>query len=312
MVTAMRRVLSTATEHRPSFGAHRRVSRRLRLLLCVMLITSLAVSSTGAAGQTATDRDLFKQWASVTAPLPGPPSTIGFYSAGCLQGAEALPLDGVGYAAMRPSRHRFYGHPSLVSYLTQLAANTHGGDGRLLLIGDLGMARGGPTLTGHASHQNGLDADIWFITRADRPSDAERETLSAPGFVAARKRLRPTWGTEQAKLLAAAADNADVDRIFVSPPIKRYMCRNFSTASWLYRLRGWWGHEDHFHVRLKCPADSPLCRTQDALDPSDNGCGADLDWWFSREADRDWARLRASTAPRRFPELPAQCTTVPR
>ena len=158
---------------------------------------------------------------------------------------------------MRPSRRRFYGHPSLVSHLTELAARTQNDARKLLLIGDLGLPRGGPMLMGHASHQNGLDADIWFMTRATRPTDVERERLSAPGFVSGRKRLRSTWGAAQARLLAAAADNADINRIFVSPPIKRYMCRNFSTAPWLYRLRPWWGHEDHFHVRLKCPARPP-------------------------------------------------------
>jgi penicillin-insensitive murein endopeptidase len=89
------------------------------------------------------------------------------------------------------------------------------------------------------------------------------------------------------------------------------MCRQFPQASWLYRLRPWWGHEDHFHVRLACPADSPLCRPQDALDPGDNGCGADLEWWFSAEADREWIKLRTSKEPRRFPALPEACTAMP-
>jgi penicillin-insensitive murein endopeptidase len=282
-----------------------------RLALVRALLAALALSSLGAAAQPATDKVLFDQWASVTEPLPGPATPIGFYSAGCLQGAQALSLDGADYAVMRPSRRRFYGHPSLVSYLTELAARTHNDNRKLLLIGDLGLPRGGPMLMGHASHQNGLDADIWFMTRANRPTDVERERLSAPGFVSGRKRLRSTWGEAQARLLAAAADNASINRIFVSPPIKRYMCRNFSTAPWLYRLRPWWGHEDHFHVRLKCPGDRQLCREQDALDPADNGCGADLDWWFSREADREWARLAASTELRPFPKLPAECKAIP-
>jgi penicillin-insensitive murein endopeptidase len=280
-----------------------------RLALVRALLAALALSSLAAA-QPVNDKVLFDQWARVTEPSPGPGTPIGFYSAGCLQGAQALPRDGDGYAVMRPSRRRFYGHPSLVNYLTELAARTQNDNRRLLLIGDLGLPRGGPMLMGHASHQNGLDADIWFMTRTNRPTAAERESLMAPSFVSGRKSLRSTWGPAQARLLVAAADHADVNRIFVSPPIKRYMCRNFSTAPWLYRLRAWWGHEDHFHVRLECPGDQPLCRQQDVLDPADNGCGADLDWWFSSEADREWARLAASTEPRRFPELPAECKGI--
>jgi len=283
-----------------------------RVLVRALLVASLALAPAAAVAQTAADQALFAEWARITDPFPGATSAIGFYSAGCLQGAEALPLDGTGYAVMRPSRRRFFGHATLLNYLTTLAADRRGAAKSLLLIGDLGPSRGGPMLGGHASHQNGLDVDIWFITRATRPTDVERERLSAPGFVVNRKVLRATWGAAQASLLAAAADRREVNRIFVSPAIKRYMCREFPRAPWLYRLRPWWGHEDHFHVRLMCPADSPLCREQDPLDPSDSGCGAELDWWFSPDADREWSRLRASTEPRRFPELPAACRAMSR
>jgi penicillin-insensitive murein DD-endopeptidase len=276
-----------------------------------LIATVLAVLSAVTVAQTGTDRHLFTEWASITDPLPGDASAIGFYSAGCLQGGQVLPLDGTGYAVMRPSRRRFYGHPTLINYLTTLAAGRPRGTGKLLLIGDLGPPRGGPMVSGHASHQNGLDVDIWFITRAVRPTAVERERLSAPGFVIDRKRLKATWGAAQANLLVAAAGNSEVNRIFVSPAIKRYMCGRFPGASWLYRLRPWWGHEDHFHVRLMCPPASPLCRVQDALDPLDSGCGADLDWWFSSDADREWDRLRTSTEPRRFPSLPEACSVMP-
>ena len=276
-----------------------------------LIATAFSILSAVIAAQTGTERHLFTEWAAIKAPLPGTPAAIGFYSAGCLQGGQVLPPDGTGYAVMRPSRRRFYGHPALIHYLTTFAESRPGGVGRLLLIGDLGPPRGGPTLSGHASHQNGLDADIWFITRAARPTAAQRERLGAPGFVIDRKQLRATWSTGQADLLVAAADHSEVNRIFVSPAIKRYMCGRFPSASWLYRLRPWWGHEDHFHVRLMCPAANALCQEQDPLDPLDNGCGADLDWWFSADADREWSKIRASREPRRFPTLPAACSAMP-
>lgn len=255
---------------------------------------------------------LFAEWAKIREPLTGPAAAVGFYAAGCLQGAEALPLDGDGYSVMRPSRHRFYGHPSLITYVTNLAATTRATFGTRLLIGDMAPPRGGPMLTGHASHQNGLDVDVWLTTLARHPTEAERERLPATSFVVGRKRLRPNWDEAQARLLAAAADNEGVNRIFVSPPIKRYMCQDYQTAPWLYRLRPWWGHEDHFHVRLRCPPGSPLCEEQDALDPADTGCGENLAWWFSAEADREWHRLSTSTEPRQFPALPAVCSAMAR
>jgi penicillin-insensitive murein endopeptidase len=268
-------------------------------------------AQTLSPGET-TRREMFKEWAKIREPLTGPAAAIGSYAAGCLQGAEALPLDGDGYSVMRPSRNRFYGHPSLLSYLTNLAATTRAKYGTQLLIGDMAPPRGGPMQTGHVSHQNGLDADVRFTTLATRPTDAERERLPATFFVVGRTRLRPNWGEEQARLLAAAADDDRVSRIFVSPPIKRYMCQNYQAAPWLYRLRPWWGHEDHFHVRLLCPSGSSLCQEQDALDPTDTGCGENLAWWFSAEADREWHRLSTSTEPRQFPALPTECTAIAR
>jgi penicillin-insensitive murein DD-endopeptidase len=292
----------------------RRMNRGFRVARLVVsgavLAVWLASPPDGLVAQISDDRVLFAEWARVAYPFPGRASAIGFYSGGCLEGGQELALDGTGYAVMRPSRGRFYGHPALVTFLATLASRRHDDTGTFLLIGDLGRPRGGPTLSGHASHQNGLDVDIWFITRATRPTEVEREKLSAPGFVLDRKKLKPTWGAAHARLLAAAADHEEVNRIFVSPAIKRYMCGQFRGAAWLYRLRPWWGHEDHFHVRLLCPADSPSCQEQDALDPADAGCGSDLDWWFSRDADREWARIRASTEPRRFPTLPASCSAM--
>ena len=96
---------------------------------------------------------------------------------------------------MRPSRRRFFGHSTLIDYLTALAADKRDATGKLLLVGDLGPAQGGPTLSGHASHQNGLDADIWFLTRATRPTAVEREKLGAPGFVVDRKELESDVGS---------------------------------------------------------------------------------------------------------------------
>src|SRR5260370_23734637 len=115
-------------------------------------------------------------WSPVTTPAPGPTKSIGFYTAGCLQGAEALPLDGPGYEAIRISRNRYWGQPVMVEYIQGLAAKIHTAGQAPLYIGDIGQPRGGPAPTGHASHQVGLDADIWFERRprARRPP-ADRE-----------------------------------------------------------------------------------------------------------------------------------------
>ena len=88
--------------------------------------------------------------------------TIGFYSKGCLSGAVALPINGATWQVMRLSRNRNWGHPNLVQFLERLAAQGPKTGWRGLLVGDMSQPRGGPMLTGHASHQVGLDADIWL------------------------------------------------------------------------------------------------------------------------------------------------------
>ena len=53
-----------------------------------------------------------------------------------------------------------------------------------ILVGDISQPRGGPMLTGHASHQVGLDADVWLTPMPDRTlSREERETMSAVDMV---------------------------------------------------------------------------------------------------------------------------------
>ena len=88
---------------------------------------------------------------------------IGYYTRGCLAGGQALAVDGPAWQAMRLSRNRNWGHPKLISYLERFAKQVKEQDGWPgLLIGDLSQPRGGPMLTGHRSHQMGLDADIWL------------------------------------------------------------------------------------------------------------------------------------------------------
>ncbi len=192
---------------------------------------------------------------------------------------------------MRPSRHRHFGHPNLVRFIENLAQTGHSQYGTVLLIGDLGQARGGPTPSGHRSHQTGLDVDIWYLlspVATTRSLDfTERETLSSPSVLVGKSDLinEKQWSTVHEKILQFAAQQPEVDRIFVNPSVKRLLCSQKPTHDWLRKIRPWWGHDDHFHVRLKCPADSKDCTGQEPLPPGD-GCDAKLAWWFSEEAKK--------------------------
>lgn len=260
-----------------------------------------------ALANNSRDAELFDLWARIKEPLAGVENPIGFYSAGCLAGAEKLPIDGKGYAAMRLSRNRNWGHPDLVDYVKTLSEKLREQKLPLMLVGDMGPPRGGPMKSGHNSHQIGLDVDIWLKMSAKRPTKRQRESWSAESFVANRKTLRSSWGQQQVKLMIAAANNDRVDRIFISPPIKRYFCQNYPKAPWLYRLRAWWGHDAHLHVRLKCPGGDTACTPQDPINSEDPGCGEELAWWFSKEADEEWQKIVNDPSPRTFPELPTAC-----
>ena len=237
--------------------------------------------------------------------------SIGSYTAGCLSGGVSLPSNGAGYQLMRPTRSRSYGHPVLIQFIQSLAQITYLQHWGVLLIGDLGQARGGPTPSGHRSHQTGLDVDIWYLLSQEAATRTltfnEREYWSSPSILIAKSDTinEGLWVSEHEKILEIAAQNPEVDRIFVNPSIKRLLCTRKPTREWLRKIRPWWGHDDHFHVRLKCPANNKNCTGQEPL-PESNGCDASLAWWFSEEA-----KISASKAKKpESPILPELCDVI--
>jgi penicillin-insensitive murein DD-endopeptidase len=220
-----------------------------------------------------------------TTPLAGPARAIGSYADGCLAGAVALPISGPAWQVMRLSRDRNWGHPSLVAFIERLAENAKKIGWNGLLIGDMAQPRGGPMLNGHSSHQIGLDADIWFTPMPDHElTSKEREFDTALDMVAKDRRdVDPkTWTHQRTELVHAATEDPVVTRIFVNPAIKKAMCRETRTdRSWLSKVRPWWGHDWHFHVRIACPPDSPLCKPQPPTGSGD-GCGPELASWLKK------------------------------
>jgi penicillin-insensitive murein endopeptidase len=245
-------------------------------------------------------------------PAAGPPQAIGSYARGCLSGAIALPADGPNWQVMRPSRNRAWGHPVLIAFLERLAQklpDEAGWPG--LLVGDISQPRGGPMLTGHDSHQIGLDADIWLTPMPDRRlSPAERDSISATNVVTRDGMyIDPTvWTPQHRRLLEAVASEPLVERVFVNPAIKLALCHEGEPdQAWMAKIRPWWGHNYHFHVRLSCPDSNPQCRGQ-APPPPGDGCGKDLDWWFTKEA-RHPPPLPPQK-PLRLRDLPSACTAL--
>jgi len=210
--------------------------------------------------------------------------SIGYYTHGCLAGGVALPINGKTWQVMRLSRNRNWGHPNLVQFLERLADQAPKTGWHGLLVGDMSQPRGGPMISGHASHQVGLDADIWLTPMPDRElTRAEREEMSATMVVREdRKDVDPkVWTPAHLAVIKAAAEDPQVARMFVNAAIKKALCREAgSDRHWLSKVQPWWGHDYHFHVRLICPSGNPECTPQPPR-PADDGCGKELDHWFT-------------------------------
>src|SRR5713101_4329460 len=162
-------------------------------------------------------------------PATMPTRVVGFYAKGCIAGAKALPINGETWQVMRLSRNRNWAHPDMVALLERLSAKAHKDAGWPgILVGDMSQPRGGPMYTGHASHQVGLDADIWFTPMPDHvQTREEREFTSAVQMVAEnRLDVDPnTWTHTRTELLRVAAEDPEVERIFVNAAIKKAVCR---------------------------------------------------------------------------------------
>lgn len=287
-----------------------------------LALVLLALAATPASAQRLANQ-LFGAHAAAA---PGPARAIGTYARGCGQGFVQLPESGPTWQAMRLSRNRNWGHPAMIDYLIWLsgeAARLPGWHG--LYIGDISQPRGGPMTSGHASHQIGLDADVWFLpaTRLTL-SRAERESLSSVSVRTPDQRgLTRHWTPQHADLLRIAASDPRVDRIFVAAAVKIELCRTATPADreWLQRIRPLSGHNYHFHIRLRCPAGSPDCITQTPtvaeLSNGGDGCDETLEWWVTEFLNPPPAPPPDPNAPRpRHPreftlaDLPEQCTPI--
>ncbi len=278
----------------------------------VLLAGWLGVATVGEAVGEELAKNLF---GAARLPAATAPRSIGFYSKGCFAGGVALATDGPTWQAMRLSRNRRWGHPTMIALIEKLSRDAARDGWRGLLVGDISQPRGGPMTDGHASHQIGLDADIWFTQMPDhRLTVRERETMSAvsmikKGGLTVDDRV---WTQAQMQLLKRAASYPEVERILVHPGIKKKLCDTVTgDRSWLRKIRPFWGHDYHFHVRIGCQPGSSSCKPQAPTPPGD-GCDKSLAWWFTPEP---WRPNKNPDAPKArdlmtMASLPAECRAV--
>ena len=302
----------------------------VRIAALIALMTGLAACQQEAkvaqatqpvfSTQNTNDTRIAKQvFGNIPTPAAMPSTPVGFYSKGCQAGAAQLAETGPTWQAMRLSRNRNWAQPITVDFvqdLSRFAATQPGWSG--LYVGDMSQPRGGPMLTGHASHQTGLDADIWLKPASNMSlSRTERENISSDRMDRRDGAyINASWTPAHEAIVRAAASDPRVDRIFIFPGAKVAMCNNATgDRSWLNKVRPWYGHNYHFHVRLKCPAGSTACAPQDPPPPGD-GC-ADAAAWVDNIINPKPAPPRDPNAeppaPKReltMASLPGQCAAV--
>ncbi|MFI0488252.1 MAG: penicillin-insensitive murein endopeptidase [Yersinia sp. (in: enterobacteria)] len=240
--------------------------------MAVIVLTGMATVTAMAA----------TPWQQITHPVAGVAQSIGGFSNGCVIGALPLPLESADYQVMRPDQRRYFGHPDLLSFIHRLSTQADQHQLGTVLIGDMAMPAGGRFSSGHVSHQSGLDVDIWLQLPQQRWSQQQLLKPQPIDLVAADgKRVVPVlWQPQIENLIKLAAKDNEVARIFVNPAIKKQLCLDAGTdRHWLHKVRPWFGHRAHMHVRLSCPTDSLECLDQESPPPGD-GCGAELESWF--------------------------------
>lgn len=259
---------------------------------------------------------------AVKTPAPLASRAIGTYARGCLAGGVMLPVDGPAWQAMRLARNRNWGHPDLIKLVERLGVDAKKLDGwNGLLVGDISQPRGGPMLTGHASHQLGLDADVWLTPMPNRTlSERERNEMSATSMldkteVAVDSKV---FTDKHVRLIKRAASYPQVERVLVHPAIKKALCLAAgSDRRWLGKVRPIGGHFYHFHIRIGCPAGFAGCKPQ--VPPTgDDGCGKEVEQWLARVAPPKGPpkpkppgyKPPPSKPPLTLAELPPECKTV--
>lgn len=300
----------------------------IRHLFAALALVALAACNDDAAAPPAPDvstrdalpadlagREAKQLFGAASRPSDARPEPIGSYARGCAAGLAQLPETGPTWQAMRLSRNRNWGHPQLVDLVQDLGRHMtrHGWAG--IYVGDLSQPRGGPMLTGHRSHQIGLDADVWlYPTERMDLSRPARERLSAISMRRAEGAyVNDRWTPAHMELVKAAAEDPRTARIFIFPGAKVWMCENAQgDRDWLRKVRPWWGHHYHMHVRIACPRGARGCEDQ-APPPPGDGCAEARRWQSDilnpPPPDPDAPPPR----PRReltMADLPLQCASV--
>lgn len=139
-------------------------------------------------------------------------------------------------------------------------------------IGDISK-KGGGKLASHLTHQRGLDADIAYLVRehkktghrAQKFHDRFTEQFAMHGKLEANFDLESNYA-----LFERILNDPGAMKIFVGCGIYEALEAYDKTKpkSIMKQIFAEKGHEDHFHLRLRCPAGANACSEDWWADPN--------------------------------------------
>lgn len=195
---------------------------------------------------------------------------VGNYNNGCIMNAVEAKHNAPYYQIYRPQSKRYYGDKTMMDFLDRFSKKAHQIGFESILVGDISSQFGGPMNTGHASHQIGLDVDIEFNTKRlshnQLVKGGQAQFLVDKGSQSVNSKFNKMYY----QLIMAAAHDPEVERIFVGPAIKIAICdmtKDEREQPFLRKIRPWYGHTEHLHVRLRCPKNAPDCEHQAPPEP---------------------------------------------
>lgn len=180
----------------------------------------------------------------------------------------------------RNSLSNVYGHPALVLMLQRSAKDiASASPASVMLVGDLSAEHGG-RIAGHRSHQSGRDADVGFYLRdakgrqvvLDRfvKIDSNGQVIGEKGVYFDDHRnwlLVRSWLKDERAGIAHVFVAGHVrNRILAFARASKARARYYDAAKALLRQPSNSSvHDDHFHVRIRCPKGHEDICVQEAV-----------------------------------------------
>jgi murein endopeptidase len=242
-----------------------------------------------------------------SAGVPDAPLSLGYPNAGKLVGGRRFRETPFMITVPDHATTRVrWALPALLSVLdraSRIVARKY--PGSILEVGELSRQNGGP-ITSHRSHQNGRDADVGFYQ-----ADLDGQPVRAPSYVRFRgdgaSPDDPTVFFDEKRnwafVRAILEDPShEVRQIFIYAPLRARLLAYASkvgaprdirakAAQAMMQPANALPHDDHFHVRISCPADQV-----------DLGC-TDLPLWHAPGSPDEFAPDLLAETPRRAPSV---------